>query len=1042
MQHLIGCIVGAYVLLSLFQSTAGMVTGAIVGGLTTLSLQLRKQVRQQQVQLQALSTQIKQLSASAVATPIAPAPETQHPAIEPAPPEPAEAVREPEVDVAAPAPAVSEPAIAAMNATPEPAQVAEPVAVQPVSPRESVPAAPAQPAPSVLDKAKQWVLDYFTGGNLMVRVGVLILFFGVAFLLKYTAERVVVPVGLRYWGVVAAAAVMLGLGWRLRRKSTQYALVMQGGAVGVLYLVVFAAFRLHDLLNATPAFALMLAVVLLTAILAIVQNAVWLAAVGVTGGFAAPLLASTGAGSHVELFTYYLILNIGILLIALYRSWRFLNWLGFVFTFGIGLLWGAQYYQPPYLATTEPFLLAFFALYTLIPLLFARKQPPQLKGLVDGTLVFGTPVAFMGLQSQLVADYQGFPQLMAWSSAGIGLLYGILALVLRRPGFGLLRESYLALAVAFLTLAIPLAFDGRITSALWAVEGAALVWVGLRQRRLLPRLSGLGLMLVAAYFYLDEPSADVSTFLLNTDWLGTLLLTVAAGFAAACYRRYREPLTELEQKLAYPVLLIWGFGWWLAGGLDEIQCYFGGVPELFGQEVFLALTATLYWLLARRSQTSVAVLLSLVTVATGLMLLLSGSEFYASPRAWFNLNMAAGAVWAGCCLWMAVYAWHRNFTAFSPAVGRAQVLLIWLAVLVLLGFGWSEIDHTVSWQIRPSIALLYALVPLLGLLALSYRYQWPALTGPSLLILPCMALTLTMYVIRDQHLGANYGWLVFPLALAAFHGALKSRERFTLAWLGRWHLVSLLIVTLALGWQGAKLFEGYGANLWSLSAWGVVFVVALLAVRQLRERIWPFTRFPAELGLQLPRILLGLLGLWLVACNLQTPGQAGPVPYVPLFNVLDLTCLAAVAVMLWWLHRDDPDYLRQPHYFAYWIPGALGFLWLNAALLRAFHFQLEIPYQFEIMVRSIAVQSGLSILWSLLGLVLMVLATRRGWRALWIVGAGLMAAVVLKLFTVDLSGTGTIARIIAFLTVGVLLLVVGYFAPVPPGEKAQAQDEG
>ena len=120
----------------------------------------------------------------------------------------------------------------------------------------------------------------------------------------------------------------------------------------------------------------------------------------------------------------------------------------------------------------------------------------------------------------------------------------------------------------------------------------------------------------------------------------------------------------------------------------------------------------------------------------------------------------------------------------------------------------------------------------------------------------------------------------------------------------------------------------------------------------------------------------------------------------------------------------------------------LGFLWINAALLRAFHFQLEIPYQFEIMVRSIAVQSGLSILWSLLGLVLMVLATRRGWRGLWIVGAGLMAAVVLKLFTVDLSGTGTIARIIAFLTVGVLLLVVGYFAPVPPGEKAQAQDEG
>jgi hypothetical protein len=62
----------------------------------------------------------------------------------------------------------------------------------------------------------------------------------------------------------------------------------------------------------------------------------------------------------------------------------------------------------------------------------------------------------------------------------------------------------------------------------------------------------------------------------------------------------------------------------------------------------------------------------------------------------------------------------------------------------------------------------------------------------------------------------------------------------------------------------------------------------------------------------------------------------------------------------------------------------------------------------------------------------MVIATRRGWRMLWIVGGVLMGVVVLKLFTVDMSGTGTIARIIGFITVGGLLLIVGYFAPVPP----------
>mgnify|MGYP003150910399 CR=1 FL=1 len=56
----------------------------------------------------------------------------------------------------------------------------------------------------------------------------------------------------------------------------------------------------------------------------------------------------------------------------------------------------------------------------------------------------------------------------------------------------------------------------------------------------------------------------------------------------------------------------------------------------------------------------------------------------------------------------------------------------------------------------------------------------------------------------------------------------------------------------------------------------------------------------------------------------------------------------------------------------------------------------------------------------------MVVATRRAWRPLWLIGSTLMAAVVLKLSTVDMSGTGTVSRIVAFLGVGILLLVVGY----------------
>ena len=70
--------------------------------------------------------------------------------------------------------------------------------------------------------------------------------------------------------------------------------------------------------------------------------------------------------------------------------------------------------------------------------------------------------------------------------------------------------------------------------------------------------------------------------------------------------------------------------------------------------------------------------------------------------------------------------------------------------------------------------------------------------------------------------------------------------------------------------------------------------------------------------------------------------------------------------------------------------------------------------------------------WRVLALGAMLIATSRSRRPLWLVGAGLMAVVVGKLFLIDLSNVGTIARIVSFLGVGVLMLVIGYLAPVPP----------
>ncbi len=442
--------------------------------------------------------------------------------------------------------------------------------------------APADPAPEriappprrgrehvVLDRALARVKSFFTDGNVVVKVGLLVLFVGVGFLIKYAAERSLVPVELRIAAMGLAGAVLLVFGWRLRTRKPMYALLLQGGGVGVMYLVVFGAARLYHFIPAGAAFLVMVALVVLSGALAVMQNARYLAFYGAAGGFLAPLLASTGGGSHVMLFSYYALLNLGILGIAWYRSWRGLNLLGFVFTFVIASLWGARYYRPAHFASVEPFLILFFLFFVAIAVLFALRQPPRLRGYVDGTLVFGVPIIAFALQYALVRD---MPYGLAFSALGLGAFYLVLATVLWRlaaPGLRLLTEAFLALGVVFASLAIPLALDGRWTSAAWALEGAAIVWVGVRQGRVAARAFGVVLQLGAGLFFVgDLGSGAGDTPVLNGIWVGAALVAAAGLFASHYLYRHRDALAPWEGKAHIP-LLAWGLLWWFGAGIHE-----------------------------------------------------------------------------------------------------------------------------------------------------------------------------------------------------------------------------------------------------------------------------------------------------------------------------------------------------------------------------------------------------------------------------------------------------------------------------------------
>ena len=106
------------------------------------------------------------------------------------------------------------------------------------------PAPPSGPAPVTLafEKFKSWLF----GGNTVVRMGLLVLFVGLAFLAKYAAEHALLPPELRLAAIACAGIALFIFGFRLRHKEGRlaYALALQGAGVAVLYLTVFAAFRL------------------------------------------------------------------------------------------------------------------------------------------------------------------------------------------------------------------------------------------------------------------------------------------------------------------------------------------------------------------------------------------------------------------------------------------------------------------------------------------------------------------------------------------------------------------------------------------------------------------------------------------------------------------------------------------------------------------------------------------------------------------------------------------------------------------------------
>jgi uncharacterized membrane protein len=820
---------------------------------------------------------------------------------------------------AAGAPAPAAPVVDAVPEPVPPVAVQAPVAVQvPVAARAAPPplppempaAPPRSPAPAapqgpnVIERAVDTVKTWFTEGNVPVKIGMLVLLAGVAALLKYASDQgwLNAPIELRLAGIAAGALGLLVFGWVQRERRRLFALAAQGGAIGILLLTIFAAFKRYELLDPGIAFAFSVLLIAGMGVLAVVQNSRTLAVLGILAGFMAPIWLSTGSGNHVALFSYYAVLNAAILAIAWWRPWRVLNLLGFAFTFGIGTVWGVLQYQPDKFASTEPFLLLFFAFYLLIPLLYARRQPAEKRDLIDGSLVFGTPLIAFSLQAGLLHDDR---LLLALCALALAALYAAFAWALiRRERYAALGQCHAVLAVGFATLAVPLALSARATASVFALEGAGLVWLGLRQQRLLPQIAGALLQVGAAFAFVvgaDYWHID-ATAIANPTFMSGLLLALAGFASAYSYRRAGRDAPAI-------VYYLWGLLWWLGTLGHEIGRF---VARSSVPDAVLVLVAATAWLAAEVHRRQPARALVLTTL---LMLLC------AFPVVLWQVDL------------------HRQ-----PFAGYG--VLAW-AVFAVLG-----------------VRSLWCLRGGQGRAAVAAQFIW---------------------------------WLLWPTVLT-----------FTASWLAE-------RFALAQGWALAA----------AVLPWLVVTAVSLQRWRWLTLPLGE--RFDASRH-ALQGTLFAVLGLaW--CASLFAPGGAAPLPWVPLLNPLELAQLAVLALLARWLWRGAAPQALQARRIP--LLAVAGFVALTSITLHAVHHWGGVDWNDRLWSSTLA-QTSLTVVWSVLGVISWVWGSRRGQRALWLVGAVLMGVVLAKLVLIDRQHLGNLLGIASFIAYGLLCTVVGYLAPAPP----------
>jgi len=418
----------------------------------------------------------------------------------------------------------------------------------PLPPIPSIPPRAAAPPPVFASassrESSSEELEGTIGKLWLNRIGISAILIGVSYFIKYAFDNGWIgPSGKIVLGLLGGIGVVL---WSERFRQKGYAgfsYSLKAVGIGTMYLSLWGAFQVYHLIPSAAAFVAMIVVTGSTIALALSQNAEILAAFAMVGGFSTPILLSSGQNHEVVLFCYVALLDAAILAMVAFKPWRRLLVGSFIGTIILYVGWFAEYYTQEQRALTVFFTLVFAAIFAAIPLLTPLTTSRWFAGfsvslillpLLNAALLFGS----------LFAMYSDEKTTLTWYALALAAAYLLLSSQFkRRVGSDpeivrTINLVHIAIAIAFITIAIPLKLNAHWITIGWLIESAVLLFVAVRTRAGFLRVFAACTLSLGIVRLLVFDNFDVQTLFFNARFATYLVAIAILGGIVAAGARY------------------------------------------------------------------------------------------------------------------------------------------------------------------------------------------------------------------------------------------------------------------------------------------------------------------------------------------------------------------------------------------------------------------------------------------------------------------------------------------------------------------------